>query len=197
MSDIESQHAVILLSNDSTYETQTSFFQRIIEHLPLRLRRSSQSASSSLSTARAKTYIKCALSSISTIILTPFAVCDIYFAFSDDACVNQNSHHLSIIMHSYLLANGIITIVFICGVNMMICNGALVEGDRPKLCKYSIYEYILKLFGFGWLITGCVLFWGYTNESLCSRTTYNYLFTRFIFDIVCYAISVRYENNNN
>ncbi len=63
---------------------------------------------------------KMCLALTTTILLSPFAICDLYYATSDDACVNQNNHGLTITMHSYLMASGTIMFIFIGGINASI-----------------------------------------------------------------------------
>lgn len=147
-------------------------------------------------------YAKWCLVATTTVVLLPFAICDTYFAGSDDACLDQNSHNLSLTMHSYLLANGIITFVFLGGINFSIFAFDL----RPEnfsdwkteiQCFGLTVGYIMKLFGTAWLVTGCVLFWAYTNMSLCKKTTNDYLFTRLILGIIFNVASINTNSNKD
>lgn len=136
---------------------------------------------------------KLCLALTSTLLLSPFAICDLYYATSDDACVNQNNHGLTITMHSYLLASGAMMFIFIGGMNFSIC---VVNLDKFKLSEeiqvlLTVSEWILKLFGTSWLILGCVLLWAYTDLSKCSQTTHDYLFARFIIGLVFHMASIR------
>ena len=145
-------------------------------------------------------YAKLCLSATTTVVLLPFAICDTYYAVSDDACMNQNSHNLSLTLHSYLLANGIITFVFWGGIHFVIFVCDLKSDNFSNLksengmCGLTL-EYIMKMFGTAWLITGCVLFWAYTNMSLCSKSSNDYLFARFILGIIFHAASMKSSAN--
>ena len=146
-------------------------------------------------------YIKLFLSATTIVILAPFAICDTYYAVSDDACMNQNSHNLSLTLHSYLLANGIITFVCLGGINFGIFVFDLNSNHFSKwkteleICGVT-FEYLMKLFGTAWLITGCVLFWAYTNMSLCKKSSNDYLFARFILGIIFHVASIKSSTNN-
>jgi len=152
------------------------------------------------SNTREELYAKLCLSATTTIVLAPFAICDTYYAVSDDACMNQNSHNLSLTLHSYLLANGIITFVFLGGINLGIFACDLKSDNfsnwktELEICGVTL-EYIMKLFGTSWLITGCVLFWAYTNMALCSKSSNDYLFARFILGIIFHVAGMKTSSN--
>jgi hypothetical protein len=145
---------------------------------------------------------KLCLAATTTIILLPFAICDTYLAGSDDACLDQNSHNLSLTMHSYLLANGIITFVSLGGINLGIFMFDLNQNkeiqclDKEIQCLGVTVGYIMKLFGIAWLVTGCVLFWAYTNMALCKKSTNDYLFTRLILGIIFHVASANSQSND-
>ena len=125
-----------------------------------------------------------------TALYSPFAICDIYFASTDVSCVNENQldHNLNITLKSYLLASGIINLIFIGLANFSILVLDLNVFQPDKTSDYfiiaKIMEWMSKLFGTSWLIVGCVLFWGYTDLPLCSQNVHDYLFARFIIFLV-------------
>ena len=133
-----------------------------------------------------------------TILLSPFAICDLYYASSDDACVNQDNHGLAITMHSYLLASGTMTFIIIGGFNasVLLTNFESFQPSDEIRAAWIIIEWILKIFGTSWLILGCVLLWAYTDLSQCSQTTHDYLFARFILGIMFHIASIRDGNGN-
>ena len=130
---------------------------------------------------------KIVLISISTLVIVPFAVCDVYFGTLDNTCLEQSQtdHHLAITMKTYLLATGTIEFVMLgfLIVTSLFFDVEVSDKDMVEVCGICI-KYILYLFGFAWLIVGCVLFWGYTDISLCSQTIHDYLFARLIMGIV-------------
>ena len=124
-----------------------------------------------------------------------FAICDVYYACTDKTCINQSqaSHHLTIVLKSYLLASGIINFVFlgifniwlfIFDFNIMYPN----IGSDEVIIALNCYNWIARVFNISWLILGCVLFWAYTDISTCSLQVHDYLFARFILGIVFTAM---------
>ena len=125
-----------------------------------------------------------------TAIFSPFGICDIYFASTDKTCVNQSqeSHKLNINLHSYLLASGIINLIIIgiADFSILIFDFNLYQPDKTSefYMFLKFFTWLNKIFGISWLILGCVLFWGYTDISLCSQNVHDYLFARFILFLV-------------
>jgi len=134
-----------------------------------------------------------------TAIYSPFAICDIYYASTDTTCVNQSQkdHNLNITLHSYLLASGIINLIFIgiADFSILILDLNFYQPDKKSdlYVFLKFFTWINALFGTSWLILGCVLFWGYTDISLCSQNVHDYLFARFIIFLV--SILQNLKNN--
>ena len=125
-----------------------------------------------------------------TTLYSPFAICDIYYASTDVSCINesQQDHHLNITLKSYLLASGIINLIFIWLISFSIIVVDLNVFYLNKTSDYLIIakncEWVGKLFGTSWLIVGCVLFWGYTDIPSCSQNVHDYIFARFIISLL-------------
>ena len=130
---------------------------------------------------------KIVLITISTLVIVPFAVCDVYFGTLDNTCLEQSQydHNLAITMKTYLLATGIIEFVMLGLISLLsLCFDTEVS-DTDALEVFGVcMKYILYMFGTAWLILGCVLFWAYTDISQCSNNIHDYLFARLIFGIV-------------
>ena len=139
----------------------------------------------------------CCISTTIAILVYPFIICDMYYAVTDDSCVNQQVD-LAINMHQYLFASSIIGIV-----SVSIANTCLISinifncvGNEDNVC-WQIIRCILRLFSLSWLILGCVLFWGKMNYHQCAHPVHNYLFARFILFIVLSAGDGRISMENN
>ena len=105
-------------------------------------------------------------------LLSPFAICDVYYATNDTTCVtqSQSSHHLTIILQSYLLASGIMTFVCIGIFNfcLFVFDFNWFQPSKPNnrnksefeeafnVCS-NVYGKILNAFSLAWIILGCVL----------------------------------------
>jgi hypothetical protein len=130
-------------------------------------------------------------------ILSPIAICDLYYATTDESCItqSQSNHHLTIILQSYLMASGIMTFIgigifnfslFVLDVNMFSPNKSNDETEFG----INIFSWIFRMFELSWIILGCVLFWAYTDIGSCSQTVHDYLFARFIIAIVSYVLKL-------
>ena len=146
-------------------------------------------------------YAKVCLALTFSLLLSPFAICDVYFATTDNTCVNQSqsSHNLNITLHSYLLASGIIVFLFIGLLNFSIfifdfnMTKSKKNDDNDQLFHFvlNLSNAIVRTFGISWLILGCVLFWAYTTLPNCSRAIHDYLFARFIIFLIFSALSIK------
>jgi hypothetical protein len=131
-----------------------------------------------------------------TLIYSPFAICDLYYALTDTTCVTQSQrdHNLNIILQAYLLASGIITFVLLGIANVSILaidiNNIDKESEEIAVCCGTLSSWTLRFFNLAWLILGCVLFWGYTDISTCSIAVHDYLFARFIISLIFTAFNL-------
>lgn len=128
-----------------------------------------------------------------TALLCPFAICDVYYASTDTSCVNQDCNGLAINMRSYLLASGIIVFIGIGIANFSIfCLDYKMFESKKYYDEQSdsiqlfnlLLNWVSRLFGISWVITGCVLFWAYMDISKCNTSIKSYLFARFIIFLI-------------
>jgi hypothetical protein len=146
-------------------------------------------------------YFKFIITIFFTLLLCPFPICDIYYACTDISCIKENSHNLDIILQSYLLASGIISIAYLAIFNFTMCIidfNTIEKNDKSYIFEIILYIFniILIFFQIAWLILGCVLFWGYTDLFKCSQSVYDYLFTRFILGIIFTSLKMHDLVNN-
>ena len=143
----------------------------------------------------------------STILLfSPFPICDLYYSTTDTTCVNesQSSHNLEITLQSYLLASGIIGFIGIGVFNfcLFVMDFNLYQSQKSNdddgvYSVLYILNWISNLFGFSWLLLGCVLFWAYTTIENCSQSVHDYLFARFIIMLIFHASKIISNNSEN
>ena len=147
---------------------------------------------------------KCCAATFTTMILSPFVICDLYFAATDNSCsyqIIESKSKISIDMHVYLLTSGIIGVISISLINCKIFtinvedgkqkNSLITDDDCETNFCIQFVCWVFKLFTISWLIIGCVLFWGCMDLSKCSNPIFNYLFARFIILLVGSAISLK------
>jgi len=122
-----------------------------------------------------------------TALMSPFIICDWYFALTDSSCIHQSFDKLNITMYDYLYTSAIfgMVVVFMLDCTIMCHN---FNKKDPNLEKVEICSRImgwgLKLFGLAWAVVGFVIFWGYMDTTKCAKPVYNYLLAKFIIMII-------------
>lgn len=120
-----------------------------------------------------------------TALMSPFVICDLYFALTDTSCINQSFDKIDITMYSYLLISAIFGIVLVSILNCaIICSDFEKKKSEGIEVCYYLFGWGLRLFGISWSIVGFILFWGYMDTSKCAKPVYNYLLAKFIITII-------------
>lgn len=122
-----------------------------------------------------------------TALMSPFIICDMYFALTDSSCIHQSLNKFNINMYEYLLASAIfgIVLVFLLDCAIICCNFDKIDSkmEQLELCS-CVMGWVLKLFGLAWSVVGFVIFWGYMDTTKCAKPVYNYLLAKFIITII-------------
>ena len=144
--------------------------------------------------------IKSCLTLALTSLMSPFIICDMYFALTDTSCVHQSFDKLLVTMYSYLLVSAIfgivvLTILILC-VNFEKKESKEGCNEFCEMCC-QLLVWILKLFGLSWSILGFVIFWGYMDTDKCARPIYNYLLVKFIIIILSFFLEVTRNKKTN
>jgi hypothetical protein len=119
-----------------------------------------------------------------SIIAIPFIICDLYFAYNDESCVEIYTKYIIFMnMNAYLLVSGYYTIGLMC---IIICNLQFlsIENKNSNIILMTILSVIInvsKVFLLIWNTIGALIFWGtlYQVEK-CNTIVYNYLFISLI-----------------
>ena len=112
------------------------------------------------------------------IISIPFIICDLYFAYNDDSCVEVYPKYIIFMnMKAYLLVSGYYTIGLMCA---LICNLQFlsIENKNSNVICMSILSVIInvsKVFLIIWNTIGAFIFWGTLyNVEKCKTIVYIY-----------------------
>ena len=140
---------------------------------------------------------KCCISTTLAIIVYPFIICDMYYALTDNSCVNQPLDDLVITMQQYLFASSIIGIVAVSIANTCLISFNLFKCIEEGAVCWQIIRWISRIFQLSWLILGCVMLWGKMDLSKCSEPVHAYLFARFIIFIILSAGDSRVSTQKN
>jgi hypothetical protein len=133
------------------------------------------------------------------IISIPFIICDLYFAYNDDSCVEVYPKYIIFMnMKAYLLVSGYYTIGLMCA---LICNLQFlsIENKNSNVICMSILSVIInvsKVFLIIWNTIGAFIFWGtlYHVEK-CKTIVYNYFFVSLVIKLL--AILFHIITNKN
>jgi len=136
-------------------------------------------------------------------ILSPFIICDLYFAVNDVSCVNQHFDQIDINMKKYLLASGIIGVIYVSTLDFYIIMVDInqsktenFENSEDMECCLYFFRWVNQLFGVAWIILGAVILWHFMDESKCTQQIEWYLYIRFIIGIIGTFYNCRCKNED-
>jgi len=147
-------------------------------------------------------FIKLLISLLVLAFGSPFVVCDLYYAHTDETCVHNPTKKLNLDMYQYLLISGYGGVCFLGFVVF-----AIFISKRPDLgSKKSndddcviLFVQILKiltlLFSTAWVVVGGIIFWHEIDNSTCSKPVYNYLTASLVLKIVSVFFTWRDMSN--
>jgi hypothetical protein len=133
--------------------------------------------------------IKHMLSFVPFLACFPIVICDLFYGYNKNSCVEDYPHNLNINMKIYLVV-GAYTSMLIMG--LVVCSmsrGSNRDNNSIHLYLVTVPKLIItygSLFLLAWNIIGAVLFWGLLyNKNLCDSNTSTYLFITLIIKLVC------------
>ena len=123
------------------------------------------------------------------VLLSPFIICDLYFAFNSISCQHVETP-IGITLTTWLLTAGFslvgLIVTFALGLGVIACCGC----DKDSMILFVPIQWAFSLFSFAWLIVGCVLFWRYLDPSGdCARDVSDYMWARLIIGLIGVFIS--------
>ena len=126
------------------------------------------------------------------IVCLPMIICDLYFAYNDDTCVNKYPSDINVNLKQYFIISALSTVVII-NINMILMNYFIKIEFNPNIC-FIILTYIftclLGSFCAVWNILGAFIFWGSIyHGGHCSKLVSTYVFVSLIvkFCLTIYA----------
>lgn len=133
--------------------------------------------------------IKHMLSFVPFLACFPIVICDLFYGYNKNSCVEDYPHNLNINMKIYLVVVAYTSILIM---GLVICCISCVsnrDGASTHLWLVTVPKLIItygSLFLLAWNIIGAVLFWGLLyNKNLCDNNTSTYLFITLIIKLVC------------
>jgi hypothetical protein len=133
--------------------------------------------------------IKYMISFVTFLLCFPIVICDMYYGYSKDSCVEEYPVKLNINMKIYLVvgayANMLIMVLVICSISCL----SRRNSKSMQLYMVTVPKLIVtygSLFLLAWNIIGSVIFWGMLyNKNLCSSNISTYLFVTLVVKLVC------------
>jgi hypothetical protein len=119
------------------------------------------------------------------ILVLPILICDMYYAYNDDSCVNEYPEGLSINMKDYLLGCSYTSIVVMAIIICVTCTASNENIKVINMCMNIWPIFILNLFSLIWHIIGASIFWGKLYpEDLCNKSPSTYFFISLIIKLL-------------
>ena len=109
---------------------------------------------------------------VMTIMVFPFIVTDMYYAYNDDSCVNSSFRDdMKVELRDYLIVSSYSGIFGIIGAFICIYYESIIY--RPRHSFLPVLKTIFILFNLSWTVIGGIVFWG-TDVSQCTNGIYTY-----------------------
>ena len=129
---------------------------------------------------------KVCICTVVIIFLTPLMVCDLYYGFSGDECLDEYPEQIHLNLKKYLLVCGFMTLFNI--IYMIIFTSLISHNDEMNnmIMVISIgISFIMEILMLVWNIIGAVIFWQFIfPEHSCNESLSNYLFASIIIKLV-------------
>lgn len=133
--------------------------------------------------------IKYIISFVTFLLCFPIVICDLYYGYSRDSCVEEYPNNLNINMKIYLVVGAYTNILIMM---LVICSISCLSRRNSRaihLYVVTVPKLIItygSLFLLAWNIIGSVIFWGMLyNKNLCSSNISTYLFVTLVVKLVC------------
>jgi hypothetical protein len=136
--------------------------------------------------------IKMCTTLLMIIITTPIIVCDLYFGFTDDSCINEKPDGFNYTMKLYLLVSGFTGLSWLLFIIYTTCSlSSNNDNTTSIICAGCIGLFVL-IFNLIWNILGAVTFWGSIyKEKNCDSNTSRYIYVSLIIKLVVTLIAIQ------
>ena len=132
-------------------------------------------------------------------LCSPIIICDVYFAYTDETCVNEYPANLELNLKHYLFISALSTFININMYMLFIKYFVKTEYNENLFWVLSVGVFIslLALFSLIWNILGAVIFWGsiYATNH-CSKQVSTYIFVSLIIKFVLTVNSYKATKNS-
>ena len=138
--------------------------------------------------------IKICTTLLMIVLMTPIVVCDLYFGFSHDSCINEMPDGFNYTMKLYLLVSGFMGLSWLIFTIYTTCSLS-TNNQTSIICAGCIGLFVL-IFNLIWNILGAVTFWGSVYKGgHCDSKTSTYIYVSLIIKFVGTLISLQQNSN--
>ena len=141
-------------------------------------------------------FIKSFVSGVIIICCSPFIICDLYYAYTDNSCVHNPTKKSMVDLYTYLLVSGYYGL---CSLAIVVCGMMAIDIEKERDNElgnmlFLLITYISTLFSTSWIVVGAVVFWNEVDNSTCDKPIYNYLYASIIIKLICCFLSWNSSN---
>ena len=131
------------------------------------------------------------------IVLTmPIIICDLYFGFSHDSCINEMPDGFNYTMKLYLLVSGFMGLSWLLFMIYTTCSLSNNNDNTASIICAGCIGLIVLIFNLIWNILGAVTFWGSVYKGgHCDSKTSSYIYVSLIIKLVGTLIALQQNSN--
>jgi hypothetical protein len=143
--------------------------------------------------------VKICLSICIIVLISPLMVCDLYYGFSGEECLDEYPSQIHLNLKKYLLVNGFISLFTLVYMIIMIHRLSFNEDDNSVMMVINICaSYMIGILLTVWNIMGAIIFWNFIfPEHSCNEELSNYLFASIIIKLVLSWGSLTSSNSSD
>ena len=140
--------------------------------------------------------IKICTTLLMIVLMTPIVVCDLYFGFSHDSCINEMPDGFNYTMKLYLLVSGFMGLSWLLFMIYTTCSLSNNNDNTASIICAGCIGLIVLIFNLIWNILGAVTFWGSIYKGgHCDSKTSTYIYVSLIIKFVGTLISLQQNSN--
>ena len=126
----------------------------------------------------------------------PIIICDLYFGFSHESCINEMPDGFNYTMKLYLLVSGFMGLSWLLFMIYTTCSLSNNNDNTASIICAGCIGLIVLIFNLIWNILGAVTFWGSIYKGgHCDSKTSTYIYVSLIIKLVGTLIALQQNSN--
>jgi len=141
--------------------------------------------------------IKLCTTLLMIVLMTPIIVCDLYFGFAGNSCINEMPDGFNYTMKLYLLVSGFMGLSWLL---LIICTTCSLSNNNnnnvTSIICVNFIGLIVLIFNLIWNILGAITFWGSIYKGgHCDSKTSTYIYVSLILKLIGTLIGLQQNSN--